>query len=167
MKNWLIAAMVVAWILLATLALGCATIGVRGEVTEKPGLAQAVAFTWDFYGRKDPPPKVRVVEGDELSCTDPNSGEPGFPVILGAEDGTPVQACRKGFTFLPTEVSVSWTGQPWSRTSLAHELMHVRLVREGLVFDHHPGKDQANWRPEFRDGGEVAQANARLEAQGL
>lgn len=161
MRNWLIAAMVVAWILLATLALSCATVGVWGEVVEKPGLARSVAFIWDAYGRKDPPPKVRVVEGAELSCNDPNSGDEGFPVILGAEDGTPRSDCREGFTFLPTEVMVAWTGKkPWSRTALAHELMHARQFREGIIDPKH---NRAEWGP----GGEVDQVNAQLEAMGL
>jgi hypothetical protein len=140
----------------------CATTGgLRGQIADRPGLAEATAAVWSGYGRQDAPPAVRVVEGAELSCTDPVSGKPGFPVLLPSDSGmgAPVTACREGFTFLPTEVMVAWTGQPWSRTSLAHELMHARQAREGVIDSHHR-------RPEWAPGGEVDQANAKLAATG-
>lgn len=140
-------------------ATSCAAVGMRGAVVERPGLAEATAFVWQAYGRRDTAPKVRVVEGAELSCTDPNSGKPGFVVILGAEDGSPRQDCREGFTMSPLEVSVAWHGEPWSRTSLAHEMMHARQARDGII---DPDHRRIEWGP----GGEVDQANAALEAQG-
>jgi hypothetical protein len=156
-----VAALLIGLVLVLFALASCATIGVRGDVVERAGLAEATSFTWDAYGRKDAPPKVRVVEGDELTCTDPASGKPGFSVILEDPDhpGRFVSACREGFTFLPTEVSVAWTGQPWSRTALAHELMHARQAREGVI-------DSGHTRPEWQPGGEVDQVNARLMAAG-
>jgi hypothetical protein len=147
--------------LILLLVTSCATIGVRGDVVERPGLREATAFIWGAYGRKDAPPAVRVVEGAELSCTDPNSGKPGFSVILEdpSHAGRFISSCREGFTFLPTEVSVAWTGQSWSRTSLAHELMHARQAREGVI-------DSGHTRPEWKPGGEVDQVNALLAETG-
>lgn len=161
MRGWILIVAAAICGLLAYTVSGCATIGVRGDVVERAGLAEATAFIWDAYGRKDEPPKVRVVEGAELSCTDTNSGKPGFPVILEDPDhaGRFVSACREGFTFLPTEVSVAWTGQPWSRTTLAHELMHARQAREGVIDSNHT-------RPEWQPGGDVDLVNARLWATG-
>lgn len=147
----------VALVAFLAMATGCATVG-TGPAPQKPGLSEAVALVWNFYGRTDPPPKVRVLEGAALSCTDPNSGAEGFPVILGAEDGAPRVDCREGYTVLPTEVMVAWTGKkPWSQTAMAHELMHARQFREGII-------DPKHERPEWQ---EVARANAKLEAAGL
>lgn len=153
----------------ALLCFCCASIGVRGDVVQRPGLAEAVDFVWrEQFERRDAPPTVRIVEGADLNCTDTNSGKAGFVVLLEDESrpGNFMRACREGFTFLPTEVSVAWHGEPWSRTALAHELAHVRLVREGVFLGHHPGPDPKAWRPEFRPGGDVDQANAKLEAVG-
>ena len=138
---------------LAALLASCAAVGVRGEATDKPRLREAVATVWTYYGQTDEPPRVRIVEGAELTCTDPVSGTPGFPVLL-----TTGMGCRNGFTISPLETSVSWRGQPWHETSLAHELQHVAQGRRGII---DPGHLRIEWSTE------VPGANARLLARGL
>jgi hypothetical protein len=116
---------------------GCASVGVRGDVQELPGLREATALVWTAYGRTDKPPRVRIAQGDDLTCTDPISGKAGFPVLLTSGPG-----CREGFTISPLETSVSWHGEPWHETALAHELMHVAQGRRGIV---DPGHLRIEW----------------------
>jgi hypothetical protein len=96
----------------------------------KPGQEQAVRLVWNgTYGRSDRAPAVRWIEGDKLTCTDPNSEKPGFPTPSG---------CREGMTALPMEVSVAWTGQAtFSGTTLAHELLHALQFRTGIIDPNH------------------------------
>lgn len=141
-------------------SVGCATVGTPPKPINYDDLRKVTDHIWTTYGRRDIPPGIRVLAGAALTCDAP-SGKRGFPVILRSEDGVrPVQACREGFTFLATEVTVAWHGEPWSQTALAHEMMHIRHWREGIVDDHH---DRAEWLA----GGEVDQVNAQLEAMGL
>jgi hypothetical protein len=87
--------------------------------------------------------------GPELTCTDPNSGNPGFRTSAG---------CREGYTASPWEVSVAWhDGDRFSQTALAHELRHAADAREGVVDPSHKGPQ---WRA-------VEAANAALETAGL
>lgn len=135
---------------------GCAALGVRGEPLDLRALDTATGIVWhDVYGRRDRAPVVRIVQGDALDCTDPISGTPGFRVLL--YDG---YGCRNGYTLTPDQVSVSWTGQAWSATALAHELMHAAHGRDGIADPLHK---RAEWGP----GGAVDAANARLRDKGL
>jgi len=134
------------------LVLACATIGVRGDVQELPGLREATALVWTAYGRTDKPPRVRIVQADELTCTDPVSGMPGFPVLLTTGPG-----CREGFTISPLETSVAYR-QPWSDSALAHELMHVAQGRRGIV---DPGHLRIEWSTD------VPAVRGLLQARGL
>jgi hypothetical protein len=135
------------------LVLACATIGVRGDVQELPGLREATALIWTSYERMDAPPRVRIVQGDELTCIDPVSHNQGFEVLLTTGNG-----CREGFTISPWETSVAWTGQAWHQTALAHELQHVAQGRRGIV---DPGHLRIEWSTD------VPAANALLLARGL
>jgi hypothetical protein len=150
---------------LVMLFAGCATQGaivIPGSVTDKPGLSAAVKAGWSCLGRTDTPPKIRIVEGRDLNCTDPNSGKPGFNVLLEDErTGKFGPACRNGFTFLPSEVMVSWTpAQVWSQSTLVHEMEHAKQARNGVIDSHHR-------RPEWEPGGEVDRCNAQLAGDGL
>ncbi len=131
---------------------GCATVGVRGDVQGLPGLREATALVWTAYGRTDKPPRVRIVMADELTCTDPVSGQPGFPVLLTTGPG-----CREGFTISPLETSVAYR-QPWSDSALAHELEHVAQGRRGIV---DPGHLRIEWSTD------VPAARGLLQARGL
>jgi hypothetical protein len=138
---------------------GLVPVGVRGTVQDEPGLAAAVASVWTSYGRTDPPPKVLIVSGAELTCTDPNSGNLGFAVLLLSGP-----ACREGYSLLPDRVSVAYRGQPWSQSALAHEAAHIVLIRslQGKPLGD-PNHD-TSW---FQLGGAVDQENAALAAKGL
>jgi hypothetical protein len=145
--------LVMAACLAFALLYGCASVGVRGEPADLPGLREATALVWQAYGRTDPPPRVRIVQGADLTCTDPVSHNPGFPVLLTSGMG-----CREGFTISPLEASVAWTGQPWHETALAHELQHVAQGRRGIV---DPGHLRIEWSTD------VPAANGLLLARGL
>jgi hypothetical protein len=142
MRWWILAALVIG--------LGCASIGVRGRDTLKPRQMEAVRLVWEStYGRTDEPPTVLWVEGAELTCTDPNSGLPGFKTSVG---------CREGYTATPDRVSVAWReGDRFSTTTLAHELRHAADALEGIIDPSHVGPQ---WRA-------VDAANAMLDAVGL
>lgn len=131
----------------------CASLGVRGEPKELPGLREAVALVWQEYDRCDERPRVRIVQGDDLTCVDPVSKNRGFEVLL-----TTGRGCREGFTISPLETSVAWTGQAWHQTALAHELMHIAQGRRGII---DPGHLRIEWSTE------VPAANALLFARGL
>lgn len=134
--------------------MSCATVGVRGDVVELPGLREATALVWQAYGRTDAPPRVRIVQGADLTCTDPVSGNQGFPVLLTTGPG-----CREGFTISPLETSVAWTGQAWHLTALAHELQHIRQWRALSIVD--PGHLRIEWSTD------VPAANGLLQARGF
>jgi hypothetical protein len=127
----------VCWALLFWLA-GCATVGL--PTAPRTGQEQAVHIVWvESYGRTDRPPLIRWQEGAALSCTDPVSGKPGFPVALAyADEAGGHVACREGDTWSPIEVIVAWHGEPsFSETALAHELLHAAKLREGDFRDQH------------------------------
>ncbi|HET7037171.1 MAG TPA: hypothetical protein VFI42_15910 [Thermomicrobiaceae bacterium] len=152
-----------------------------GKVGDKPGLADAQALIWrTAYHRTDASPLVYVVEGDELSCTDPNSGKPGF-------ECTSV-GCREGCTASPLAVHVAFdggqhvnpnstiTGQRWSDTTLAHEDEHAKKIRDALELLRYTPRtadallilgDRNHEAPEWQPGGEVDQANRLLQERGL
>ena len=141
---------------------------VPGHVVDKDGLQEAQVVVWRAsYGRLDPSPLVYVVEGDALTCTSPVTGKPGFEC--------PTVGCREGCTALPGIVSVAWSGAPWSETSLAHEDMHAKKLREALAaLRYTPGAalmqalaDHDHRGPEWEPGGEVDRANVALREHGL
>lgn len=141
---------------LAACFAGCATFG--RATAPRVGQEQAVDIVWhEVYGRTDRPPLIRWKEGGELSCTDSQSGKPGFPVLdidPGNPDGEVVGHCREGFTWSPLEVLVAWHGElSFSETALAHELLHVALLRRGIFLGHHR-------RPDFQPA--IDRANAAL-----
>lgn len=139
---------------LALLLASCAALGLTTSKREPhPGLDKAVPIVWASYGRTDKPPAITVIEGKDLSCVDPNSGTPGFPVLLPSG-----WDCRNGYTVSPWACSVSWTGWPWSQTALAHELLHAAQARRGIVDPYHR-------EPEWQTL--VPAANDLLRAQGL
>ena len=147
---------------------GCAELPVRGQVIEKPGLAAAVDSVWvGTYSRTDRPPVVFLVEGAGLTCTDEQSGVPGFEC--------PTVGCRGGCTSNPASVSVAFRGVPWHQSSLAHELRHAMKMRIALLMlNYSPDRamlqmlaDKDHRGPDWEPGGEVDKANANLLKLGL
>lgn len=135
-------------LLLVLLLAGCA--GAQRPAA-KPRQAEAVALVWHLYGRSDPPPAVRWMEGTELDCTSP-AGH------LGMRYG---DGCMAGISVQGTVLVVWHTGESFSATALAHELLHQRLEREtGDADDAHAGRA-------WRAGGELERAVAALAAVGL
>jgi hypothetical protein len=134
-------------------------IGDKGAVSDPANLITAATTVWEFYGRVDTQPQIKLVTGVDLTCTDPSSQNPGFAVVLSTGIG-----CREGYTIIPIEVSIAYTGQSWSRSALAHELEHVKLIRSGKGS---PIGDPSHVTAGFHLGGEVDQANAKLAALGM
>ena len=122
-----------AVVLAASMATSCATV-TPGAPDHPAGLDATVDAAWRAYGAPGGLPRVLVVQGAALSCTDPVSGKPGFPVLLVSGKG-----CREGYTVLPTETSVAWHGERWVDTSLVHELWHVAQARHGIFDPNHSG----------------------------
>lgn len=135
----------------------CATLGVRGSPSSPPGLHEATEAAWDSYGCIGPAPTVLIVQGSDLSCVDPNSGHPGFPVRLPSGP-----ACRNGYTLALDRVSVAWYGQPWSESSLAHEELHACQARVGIF---EPGHHEFTG-PDWGAGGRLDRANVLLRSRG-
>jgi hypothetical protein len=132
---------------------GCAGPFLPGSPEFVEGQEAAVHMVWyDIFGRTDTPPEVRWVWDEQLNCTDPQSGRPGFKTLVG---------CVEGLTISPRSVSVCWRdGDTFSTTTMAHEFVHAAQARR-LVFD-------ANHKsPEFQPGGLVEQANVRLSEAGM
>src|SRR6187549_2642101 len=119
-------------IVLGGLVASCASVGVRGAPSDVPGLAKARDAVWASLDCLGPPPTVLVVQGAGLSCTDPNSGNPGFPVQLSSGP-----ACREGYTLSLDRVSVAYRGQPWSESALAHEELHACQARRAIFEPGH------------------------------
>lgn len=148
-----------------TAFLGCATLGVRGDVIVLQRQEQAVHIIWhDIYGHEDLPPAVRWVVGAELTCEDPHSHRPGFETAVG---------CREGFTMSGLEVSVAYhDGDTFSQTVLGHELEHASQARRGIIDSDH---DRPEWQPletcpsdgQIPACGIVERANNALAAAGL
>jgi hypothetical protein len=138
---------------LGLLLAGCAGPFLPGTPDYVEGEDAAITIVWrTVYGRTDTPPEVRWVWPEQLNCTDPNSGRPGFKTIVG---------CVEGLTISPRSVSVCWRdGDTFSTTTMAHEFVHAAQARR-LVFDpnHHTA--------EFQPGGAVDQANNALADSGL
>ena len=124
-------------VLLLSLLCSCAHFGARGDVSDDPGLREAVRTVWvDAYQRTDVPPKVRIVGAGELTCTQKESGRPGF-LCAGS--------CRGGCTVTPLEVSITHDeGEPWSDGLLSHELQHADHLRRGIFDPQHRGPE---WIP--------------------
>lgn len=129
-------ALVGVWLLLA---FGCAT--APPPAPRRDGEAQAVVIVWRVYGRTDLPPVIRWKRGADLSCTDPNSGKPGFPVWL-IEDGEPKPGCREGFTMSFLECSCADHGEEsFADTVCPHELLHVAQARRGIFDPNHRSEE--------------------------
>lgn len=142
--------MTIRSLVLAGFLAGCATLGVKGQDVVKPRQAEALSIIWEVYGRNDAPPEILWVEGAELTCTDPNSGKPGFKTSEG---------CREGYTASPELTSVAYRpGDRFSWTTLAHECKHIDLARRGILDPGHTRT--AEWA-------KVDAANDRLGAVGL
>lgn len=140
--------------LVAVLALNaCAVAGPLLPVPTPAREGQEVAaqIIWhDAYGREDAPPTIHWVEGTALNCT--VNDKAGFQTPVG---------CREGWTMTPVTVSVAWRPDDFfSTTALAHEMQHAKQARRGIL-------DPDHTRPEWQQGGEVEQANVRLQAQGM
>jgi len=133
-------------------------VGVLPALDDAPGLAGAAADIWQGYGQTDHPPRVVLMTGADLSCVDPNSGNPGFQVIMASGPD-----CREGWTVLPSVVNVAFRGQPWSQSALAHEYEHAKLLQR---LQGTPIGDPAHLSAGFQLGGEVDRANARLASEG-
>jgi hypothetical protein len=144
------------------------TVGVKGKPADPAGLIDAANYLWTtVYGRPDIPPQVLVVQGDDLTCVDPNSQQPGFPVFM-----TSGASCREGYTLLPFAVSIAYHNQPWHSSALAHEYEHEILIRSGRTgkksdgsSDHLLG-DPNHTLDVWAAGGVVDQANAALALKG-
>ena len=158
-----------AWRIVPLLFLGaCSALKpIPGALADKPGLSDAQSVVWrDAYGRTDPPPRVFLVEG--LTCTDPNSGSPGFDC--------PTVGCREGCTGSPLAVHVAYSGQHWSETTLAHEDMHALKMRNAIyLLGYSPNTatvlrelgDRNHAAPEWQPGGAVDKAVQQLQEAGL
>ncbi len=152
-----------ALLVFSVLSSSCATLGVRGEAIHPAGMDAAADAAWAVYGRHEKRPTVLIVEGAGLTCKDPNSGKPGFEVeVIGGSDmakgnGWLHKACREGYTLSAWKISVSYHGEPWEQTVLAHEELHAAQEHEG-VFD--PNHNGADWNP----GGKLEKANAAIAA---
>lgn len=112
------------WLALLLLA-GCGFVGsgLEGTRAEKPRQTEAQAIVWEqtYHEPYAETPAVRWVEGADLSCTDPNSGRPGFRLVTGE--------CREGQTLVPGTVQVAWRPEDvFSTTTLAHEDWHAALM---------------------------------------
>jgi hypothetical protein len=135
--------------LLLALALACA--GTQRPATGKPRQAEAVALVWHLYGRTDPPPAVRWMQGVDLDCV---SAAGHLGMLYGG-------LCMAGMS-VPGTVLVVWhPGESFSATALAHELLHERLQRD--TGDSDPGHAGPGWRA----GGELELAVAALAAAGM
>lgn len=134
---WFMAGVMLVW------CVGCATGGPLPTPQLRDGSEAAVHVVWvEVYGRADRPPVVHWVQGKDLSCTDPNSNLPGFPVPL-MEHGEPTVECRNGLTLTPGACYVAWAGvTSFSETALAHELLHVLQLRKGIIDPNH---DRPEW----------------------
>lgn len=125
---------------LLLLSFGCAQATPLPTPQLRDGAEQAVHIIWaEVYGRMDRPPRVRWVQGKALSCTDPNSGRPGFPQF--DEEARPV--CREGLTMSPLECMVAYRPDDlsFSTTTLAHELQHVLQARQFRADPQHYGPE--------------------------
>ena len=134
---------------------------VRSAV-DRPGLVEATNSVWhDAYKRSDSSPAVHVVT--TLDCTSDVNGLPGF--------WCPTVGCRQGCTFDPWSVNVA-TADAWSKSTLAHEMMHVLKMRKAIEA-HTPEAtiqfvgDRYHSDPEWQVGSDVDLANAMLSERGL
>lgn len=155
---------------LCLLVFGCASSSslLPGHVADKSSINDATVIVWrNAYGRTDDAPLVYVVEGYELTCTDPHSGLPGFDC--------PTVGCRNGCTASPRAVHIS-ARFPWSQSSLAHELWHVVLIRQAVETELRTPLDPSAFigmmdrdhkGPGWRPGGDVDKANVLLMQRGL
>lgn len=137
-------------LLLALVLASCAGTQ-RPAPAAKPRQAEAVALVWHLYGRSDPPPAVRWMEGAALDCTSP-AGH------LGMSYGT---LCLAGMSVRGTVLVVWHLGESFSGTALCHELLHESLLRgTGDADDGHAG-------PAWQADGALERAVAALAAVGL
>lgn len=141
--------LVLVW--LATAAIAFSSIGCdkAPDLTPVPGQGLFTVIVWnDVFGRTDKAPAIEWRR--DLTCV-AASGFPGFE----NSDGTCVNGNWSGGDF------VSVADVPGMRLSesgmLAHELLHVKLAREGR-------DDSEHLRPEWADGGLMDRANAALAA---
>jgi hypothetical protein len=117
--------------------------------------AEALDVVWrQAYERTDPPPPIVWVPRDYLSCTDPVSGDPGFPVWIADVGFT----CRGGL-FIGLVV-LAEDPAPLSALPFAHELLHAAQARD-FAFD--PKHEGPAWQP----GGKLERAVMLLEGAGL
>ncbi len=137
------------YVLAGVIALGlCCTGRAAGPTRPTKPLATVVELVWRQYDRYDPPPYITLVTGRDLNCSKNDAFL--FPYL----------GCVYGVTLSPDMCVVAYAGQAWSRTSLAHELLHAAQFRHGMVDPGHLG-------PEWKSGGLLERANAELERNGL
>ena len=143
--------------LLSCLA-GCAT--VPAIVHPQPVVADTA---WACVGGTGPTPEVQILEQAQLTCRNSpgtvmmgfGCGRVGFTMapslpcvcLAGLEHGTPIQVARPGTPPIP-----------WHETALVHELLHRRLLQQGLDEDTmHTGAGWTTVVPtcnaKLRDGG--------------
>ncbi len=145
-------------ILLLASLVSCSVLPQRSPAV---GTQTAAAYVWyDAYKRTDKTPTVYVVEA---TCTSTVNGQPGF--------NCPGTGCRNGCTTNPWYVSITFV-QPWSRSTLAHEFMHVLKLRKAIeagkssaLIDLAGDRNHAD--PEWQVGSDVDLANAGLEMRGM
>ncbi len=98
----------------------------RADVRE-----DAIRVVWrDAFGRKDEPPQVIELTGKFLNCA--NAADPTDHGFLWSSDEGKTFDCLGGLAFPDKDILfVSHNGpEPWSATSLAHELCHIHFYRD-------------------------------------
>jgi hypothetical protein len=148
---------------LLALLTSCAALSPKGAYVDKPGLSDAIATAWMLLGRHDSPPAVRLVEEEAFTCTVPANGSQGFLCF---------DACVNGCTKSPLAVEVGYRGLPWSQSSLAHEYLHARFIREALAEGTVGAALQlaADWnhtRREWQQGELLELVNAEMARRGM
>lgn len=116
---------------------------------------EATDIVWrQAYQRTEPPPLIVWVPRNHLSCTDPVSGDPGFPVFDAGAGFTCRGGLYLGFVVLAEDPA------PLSVIPFAHELRHAADTLDLVLDPRHEG-------PQWQSGGAVDLANAMLREAGL
>lgn len=138
------------------LAAGCASTSTAYSRAPLGCQAQAMDVVWRVqYGRTDPPPDVWWVPPAAQTCGRVVNGARGFPLASSPTGCAGASSGRDSMDL------VDFHGG-WQATGLAHEGIHIALVRDGQ------DPDGRHLRPElWGPGGVLARAEAALAAAKL